>query len=248
MSKHRLTNNKNNTNGISKPSSNSVSVENSSTNNPKAGPTPTLKVVLLGDLGVGKTCLRSQFVHHVFTNAYKATIGGDYLTTSVVLPQQIQQSQLSSSTSSLDIKSNFATTRLPSTNTKVNLQIWDTAGQERFNSISQAFYRGTDVCVLVYDVTNYESVLSIRDWFNRFMEHCHVEFPGIVIVGNKSDKSTDRCVDLNEIKDIVTTNTTFANVGDYIDDWDNSLMEISAKRLELVEELFVRVAKLVLTC
>ena len=66
--------------------------------------------------------------------------------------------------------------------------------------------------------------------------------------GNKSDKSTDRCVDLNEIKDIVTTNTTFANVGDYIDDWDNSLMEISAKRLELVEELFVRVAKLVLTC
>ena len=175
-------------------------MENSSTNNPKAGPTPTLKVVLLGDLGVGKTCLRSQFVHHVFTNAYKATIGGDYLTTSVVLPQQIQQSQLSSSTSSLDIKSNFATTRLPSTNTKVNLQIWDTAGQERFNSISQAFYRGTDVCVLVYDVTNYESVLSIRDWFNRFMEHCHVEFPGIVIVGNKSDKSTDRCVDLNEIK------------------------------------------------
>ncbi|CQB89574.1 Ribosomal protein L23 [Chlamydia trachomatis] len=219
-------------------------MENSSTNNPKAGPTPTLKVVLLGDLGVGKTCLRSQFVHHVFTNAYKATIGGDYLTTSVVLPQQIQQSQLSSSTSSLDIKSNFATTRLPSTNTKVNLQIWDTAGQERFNSISQAFYRGTDVCVLVYDVTNYESVLSIRDWFNRFMEHCHVEFPGIVIVGNKSDKSTDRCVDLNEIKDIVTTNTTFANVGDYIDDWDNSLMEISAKRLELVEELFVRVAKI----
>ena len=243
MSTHRLTNNKNNTNGISKPSSNSVSVENSSTNNPKAGPTPTLKVVLLGDLGVGKTCLRSQFVHHVFTNAYKATIGGDYLTTSVVLPQQIQQSQLSSSISSLDIKSNFATTKLPSTNTKVNLQIWDTAGQERFNSISQAFYRGTDVCVLVYDVTNYESVLSIRDWFNRFMEHCHVEFPGIVIVGNKSDKSTDRCVDLNEIKDIVTTNTTFANVGDYIDDWDNSLMEISAKRLELVEELFVRVAK-----
>ena len=40
------------------------------------------------DLGVGKTCLRSQFVHHVFTNAYKATIGGDYLTTSVVLPSK----------------------------------------------------------------------------------------------------------------------------------------------------------------
>ena len=78
------------------------------------------------------------------------------------------------------------------TNTKVNLQIWDTAGQERFNSISQAFYRGTDVCVLVYDVTNYESVLSIRDWFNRFMEHCHVEFPGIVIVEiNQINQPTD---------------------------------------------------------
>lgn len=245
MSKHRLTNNnKNNTNGITQPFLNPVSMENSSSSNPKIGPTPTLKVVLLGDLGVGKTCLRSQFVHHVFTNAYKATIGGDYLTTSVILPQQIQQSQLSSSTSSVDTKSNFATARLPNTSTKVNLQIWDTAGQERFNSISQAFYRGTDVCVLVYDVTNYESVLSIRDWFNRFMEHCHVEFPGIVIVGNKLDKSNDRCVDLNEIKDIVTANTTFANLEDYIDDWDNSLMEISAKRLELVEELFLRVARI----
>ncbi|EMG46697.1 ypt71 Ypt/Rab-type GTPase ypt71 [Candida maltosa Xu316] len=190
-------------------------------------PTPTLKVVLLGDSGVGKTCLRSQFVHHVFTNAYKATIGGDYLTTTVKL-----------------LPSNETTTnQQQQTPTNVNLQIWDTAGQERFNSISQAFYRGTDVCVLVYDVTNYESVLSLRDWFNRFIEYCHVDTPGVIIVGNKSDKVNERCVDMEEIRDIVTSNTTIANVGDYIEDWETCLLEVTAKKLEMVTTLFENVAK-----
>lgn len=215
-------------------------------------PIPTLKVVLLGDLGVGKTCLRSQFVHHIFSNAYKATIGGDYLTTTILLPNQDTSASSSSTTITTQqdsshenlLKTTQRSTTNKSTTTKINLQIWDTAGQERFNSISQAFYRGTDVCVLVYDITNYESVLSIRDWFSRFIQHCHVDFPGVVIVGNKMDKINERCVDLEEIKDIVTSNTTVANVGDYIEDWDLALLEVSAKRLDLVEKLFSTVGKI----
>ncbi|RLV93134.1 GTP-binding protein ypt71 [Spathaspora sp. JA1] len=224
-------------------------------------PPPTLKVILLGDSGVGKTCLRSQFVHHVFTNAYKATIGGDYLTTTVVLPQEkphhsqnyIESTPTQSKTTQQEVHlidesenslKNINKQHTPNKPDKINLQIWDTAGQERFNSISQAFYRGADVCVLIYDITNYESVLSIRDWFARFKQHCHVDFPGIVIVGNKSDKVNQRCVDLEEIKHIITSNTTGANVGDYIDDWDASLMEITAKRLDLVEQVFIQSAKI----
>lgn len=180
-----------------------------------SGIVPTIKVVILGDLGVGKTCLRSQFVHHIFTNAYKATIGGDYLTTSVTLDNEDQA--------------------------KVNLQIWDTAGQERFNSISQAFYRGTDVVVLVYDITNYESVLSLRDWFTKFIHHCHVDKPGVIVVGNKIDKQGDRVVDKEEIREIITNNTEI-NVGEYIDDWELDLIEVEAKKLNLVEKVFQRVA------
>lgn len=261
MSKNRLKNNTSTTDAVtpSGPTTTKTASSSSSsgTKNNSVPPVPTLKVVLLGDLGVGKTCLRSQFVHHVFTNAYKATIGGDYLTTTVFPPndnenqQQQQQQQNQPASSSSDANSNTnSTVKEPLINntkkpkiTKVNLQIWDTAGQERFNSISQAFYRGTDVCVLVYDITNYESVLSIRDWFSRFMEHCHVEFPGVVIIGNKADKVNDRCVDLDEIKEIVTSNTTIANVGDYIEDWENCLREVTAKKLEVVEDLFKVVAK-----
>lgn len=196
-----------------------------------------LKVILLGDSGVGKTCLRSQFVHHVFTNAYKATIGGDYLTTSVDLPRSCVPDNGK-------LKPIVEQTSTDSAETvKVNLQIWDTAGQERFNSISQAFYRGADVCVLVYDITNYESVLSIRDWFTRFMEYCRVDRPGVIIVGNKVDKAEDRCIDKDEIREVLCRNCSSVNLNDHVIDWDTDLMEISCKEHKLAQEVFERAAR-----
>ena len=230
----------------------------------------TLKVVLLGDLGVGKTCMRLQYVHHVFTNAYKATIGGDYLTYTVDVPNGttkirnnssglisvhegnpstgVERSEPTSSTTT-NTTSSSAPLSKDSLNdqqdesTKVILQIWDTAGQERFNSISQAFYRGTDVVVLVYDVTNYESVISLRDWFARFLEYCHVTRPGVVIVGNKIDRTRERCVDPEEIRELVTRNLETASIDDYILNWNLDLLEISCKQRELVEKVFQRVAQ-----
>lgn len=227
----------------------SATAKNSASGGKKA---PTLKVVLLGDLGVGKTCLRSQFVHHVFTNAYRATIGGDYLTTSVYLPSQAGQEQEPSVTQAQFDNNHYLSisdTHQPHQRNasesleKVNLQIWDTAGQERFNSISQAFYRGTDVVVLVYDITNYESVLSIRDWFKRFLESCHVDKPRVVIVGNKIDKGSERCVNIDEIREILVRNNKIS-LDDYVENWDTDLVEVSSKKLDLVEKLFLRVAEL----
>lgn len=202
-------------------------------------PTPTLKVVILGDLGVGKTCLRSQFVHHVFTNAYKATIGGDYLTTTIDIDNKTQPPGnflAPDDSASKDFE------LLPAT-TKVNLQIWDTAGQERFNLISKAFYRGADVAIFMYDITNYESLLSIRGWFDRFMEHCHVDRPGVIIVGNKSDRSSDRCIDYEEVPDILARNSPM-NIGSYVENWATDLLEISCKKLAVVEQVFKRVAEI----
>lgn len=265
-------------NDINHKSNNNINNRNENFESKKA--TPTLKVVLLGDLGVGKTCLRSQFVHHIFTNAYKATIGGDYLTTSVYIPSLRSDSIDEGLTSIItqpkiesepylaldepstiiprhrnnntngykndDHKNNKDETSIPEqppTLEKVNLQIWDTAGQERFNSISQAFYRGTDVVVLVYDITNYESVLSIRDWFERFMNHCHVDKPGVIIVGNKADKTNERCIEIEEIREILIKNSKIS-VDDYVDNWETDLQETSSKNLQSVEKLFLRVAEL----
>lgn len=181
---------------------------------------PTIKVVILGDLGVGKTCLRSQFIHHVFSSAYKATIGGDFLTTTLEVPKEESDET-----------------------TKVNLQIWDTAGQERFNLISRAFYRGADLAILVYDITNYESLVSLKEWWSQFFEHCHVEAPGLVIVGNKMDKDAERCIDLEEVRPILCRNSG-EQFKHYVVDWNKDVMETSCKHLLTVESVFQRVAVL----
>merc|ERR1712151_199089 len=82
-----------------------------------------LKVIILGDSGVGKTSLMHQYVSKKFSNQYKATIGADFLTKEVQVDDRL-----------------------------VTMQIWDTAGQERFQSLGVAFYRGADCCVLVFVV------------------------------------------------------------------------------------------------
>lgn len=213
---------------------------------PRPEPSPALKIVLLGDLGVGKTCLRAQFVHHVFSNAYKATIGGDFLTTTVEIGAESDQTTVSAKTSDFrdkrasrdpDSKSVVSQPQGPQS---VSLQVWDTAGQERFNLISHAFYRGADVAILVYDITSYELLLSVRSWFARFLQHCNVTAPGVIIVGNKLDRAVDRAVDADEVKDVLCRNDpAFAS---HVTDWENDVFEVSCRTLASVEAVFKRAA------
>ncbi|KAG5481059.1 hypothetical protein LSCM1_06735 [Leishmania martiniquensis] len=98
-----------------------------------------LKIIILGDSGVGKTSLMHQYVNRVFDSRYKATIGADFL--------------------SKDVEVNGSV---------VTLQIWDTAGQERFQSLGSAFYRGADACILVFDVTQQESFAHVGSWLEEF--------------------------------------------------------------------------------
>ena len=91
-----------------------------------------LKVIVLGDSGVGKTSLLNRFVKQEYSQHYRATIGADFLSKEIVIGEK-----------------------------HVSLQLWDTAGQERFQSLGMAFYRGADVCILVYDITNLKSFESI---------------------------------------------------------------------------------------
>ena len=79
----------------------------------------------------------------------------------------------------------------------MTLQIWDTAGQERFQSLGNAFYRGADACVLVYDITNEQSFYRIEDWRNNFIEQAAIEdansFP-FLLLANKCDLNNERRV------------------------------------------------------
>ena len=59
----------------------------------------------------------------------------------------------------------------------VTLQLWDTAGQERYQSLGAAFYRGAEACVLVCDITNYESFENLQSWRSNFLEKCMPKDP-----------------------------------------------------------------------
>ena len=96
----------------------------------------TLKIVILGNSGVGKTSMMNRYSSGRFTGQYKATIGADFLSKDNVI----------------------VTDPLLNTRTLVTLQLWDTAGQERFQSLGVGFYRGADACLLVYDITDPHSL------------------------------------------------------------------------------------------
>lgn len=180
-------------------------------------------MLLLGDASVGKTSLRSQFIHQIFSSAYRATVGGDFLTSKVV------------------------TTDGAST---VSLQIWDTAGQERFNSIGLSFYRGTDVAVLVYDITNAASFSHLTKWLEDFRENAQVRRPTILLVGNKLDKEEYRAVSTRQAVEFATNNwgsqSEIMALGGTTARVEDTCFEVSAKENIAVSVIFKKIADIVI--
>jgi len=130
------------------------------------------KLVLIGDSGVGKSCLLLRFADDSFTDSYISTIGVDFRFRTV----------------NIDMKT-------------VKLQIWDTAGQERFRTITSAYYRGAHGIIMVYDVTNYETFEHVEEWLNEVNRHAS-ESTLKLLVGNKADLQEDKKVPTDEAKKI----------------------------------------------
>ncbi|XP_046855429.1 ras-related protein Rab-26-like [Xenia sp. Carnegie-2017] len=127
------------------------------------------KVMLLGDSGVGKTCLLVRFKDGAFlSGAFISTVGIDYRNKVV------------------DIE-----------DTKVKLQIWDTAGQERFRSVTHAYYRDSHALLLLYDITSKQSFDNIRAWLSEIKDYAPNNVV-VMLLGNKSDKYNDRAVKKEE--------------------------------------------------
>jgi len=126
------------------------------------------KLLMLGDSGVGKTCLLLRFCDDVYHGTFTATIG-------------------------IDLKSKL----LDMDGKRVKLQIWDTAGQERFRTITHAYYRGAMGIVLCYDTTSKESFENIRNWI-KTIEQNGADRVSKILVANKADLTEEKAVSTQE--------------------------------------------------
>jgi small GTP-binding protein len=120
-----------------------------------------LKTVIVGNTGVGKSCLIQKYTRDQFVPFHETTIGVDFAIKHLKIP-------------------------LFSKLYNVKMQLWDTAGQEKFRAITQSYYRNCCAAVVVFDLTNIESFNSIDYWINSIREGCGID-TNIIIIGNKSD-------------------------------------------------------------
>ncbi|EAX99855.1 small GTP-binding protein, putative [Trichomonas vaginalis G3] len=116
-----------------------------------------MKIVLVGDTQVGKTCVLARLINKEFKSDSQATIGAAFQNYFLQTPAGF-----------------------------VQLQIWDTAGQEQSRSLAPMYYRAASVAILFYDVTNLKSFQALKDWMDELQEKAPVQLQ-IVIVGNKCD-------------------------------------------------------------
>jgi len=161
------------------------------------------KVIFLGDSGVGKSSLLGRYIDNHFSHQYRATIGAAFVSDDVVYEGRT-----------------------------ITLQIWDTAGQERFQSLGTAYYRGTDCCVLVFDVNVDSSFHSLPKWQKEFLSQAEItdpQFP-FVVIGNKIDKGEERVISRKQAVSWCESNHI-------------TYFETSAKLGQMVEQTFEVIAQ-----
>ena len=121
------------------------------------------KIVLLGDVNVGKTSIASRYCKNSFNEHHINTIGGAYQQQKVVLDNGAM----------------------------IKLHIWDTSGQERFRAMTNLYYRDAQVAILTYDITSESSFTSIDFWIKELKYKVENENMILCLVGNKCDVSQD---------------------------------------------------------
>ncbi|XP_046740897.1 ras-related protein Rab-27A [Diprion similis] len=129
-----------------------------------------IKFLALGDSGVGKTSFLYQYTDGVFNSRFISTVGIDFREKKLVYQTMNGRSQ------------------------RIHLQLWDTAGQERFRSLTTAFYRDSMGFLLLFDLTNEQSFLEVRNWLDQLRTHAYCEDPDIILCGNKSDLEDRRVI------------------------------------------------------
>jgi Ras-related protein Rab-11A len=130
-----------------------------------------VKIVVIGDSGVGKTNLMTRFTKNEFHVDSKSTIGVEFARHLVTLPSK----------------------------KTVLAQVWDTAGQERFRALGPNFYRGAKGSICVFNITDSNSFKNVSTWLSEFEKHGETNALSL-LVGNKSDLQQQRAVSTEEAK------------------------------------------------
>ena len=121
-----------------------------------------LKLIVIGDSGVGKTNIIKRYISNTFTIDTKSTVGVEFFTKTFKINDDI-----------------------------LKLEIWDTAGQERYKAITSAYYRGSSGALIVYDITRIETYNNVDIWIKELNEKVEGSLK-LLLIGNKSDKKDER--------------------------------------------------------
>lgn len=139
----------------------------------------SIKVMLIGDSGVGKSSILSRLINNTFTDVY---------------------------TPSLSLEYNNHTIKI--NNFIIRMQIWDTAGQEKTNSIISNYYRSAEVAIFVYAINNINSYNSIQEWFKELINESNDENSNVkkILLGNKLDLENERQVEKQTVENFAKEN------------------------------------------
>jgi small GTP-binding protein len=130
----------------------------------------SFKMIVVGDAGVGKSCLTTTAAKGIFDETYSATVGFEFLTFNVKLNDKV-----------------------------IKLQIWDTCGQEIYRSLISSFYRNASLAMMVYSIDSKESFIHIETWLKEVKLQSNPDIK-IFLIGNKADLEEQREVKLEQAK------------------------------------------------
>ena len=161
----------------------------------------SVKTIVVGDSGVGKTCLLLRFIRDSFDESSQPTLGVEFMT-------KIVQTETH----------------------RIELQLWDTAGQELFRSVTRGYYRGSAGAFLVFDLTQRSSFENISKWLHDIQEVARNDVVKILI-GNKCDLESNREISKEEAEDFAKQNNmvyfeTSAKSGENVSEAINKCVEI----------------------
>ena len=156
----------------------------------------SLKIILVGDSGVGKSTIISTLCDGVFKSKYQSTIGIDFMVKNICVDDKT-----------------------------IRLQIWDTAGQERYRAITTSYLRGSNVVLLVFDLTSRTSFNSIAKWLEEIRYRMDGTCYKIFLIGNKNDSCEYRVISNEEAKKYAEKNNM-------------TYLEMNSKDSDLVNLIF----------
>ncbi|KAK6631603.1 Ras- protein Rab-27A [Polyplax serrata] len=171
-----------------------------------------MKFLALGDSGVGKTSFLYQYTEGIFNHKFISTVG-------------------------IDFREKRLAYRTQGRSYRVHLQLWDTAGQERFRSLTTTFYRDAMGFLLLFDLTNEQSFLEIRNWLDQLRTHAYCDQPDVVLCGNKCDLEDRRVISEQRAKDVADQHgleylETSAATGHNVAKAIEILLDLVMKRME----------------